>query len=173
MDTNDANDQAVNTRDNEAAPFFSADKDRRHDGEKTRKIIQPEHPHSAPPIQMANGREEVICITCALRLYFVTQMACQIALVGSAECPPIEINQLETMGSICGPRMHEKWRHPMTIFRHGGFRSSRGEEVATTDDGRKMPATLRYWRDDSLLLKAGKTGAVYTFSTSPSRATIS
>jgi hypothetical protein len=59
MNPNDAKDQAVYPRDNQAGPHFSADKDRRYYGKKTRKIIQPEHPHSVPPFQLANGREKI------------------------------------------------------------------------------------------------------------------
>jgi hypothetical protein len=59
MDSNDAKDQAVYPRDNQAGPLLSANKDRSYYSEKTRKIIQPEQPHNVPPIQMANEREEI------------------------------------------------------------------------------------------------------------------
>ena len=82
MDTNGTNNQTIDTRDNQAGPFFLADKDRRNDGEKTRQIIQPEHPHSAPPIQIANGREEVDGISSVFPPHFVKQLAYQTGLAG-------------------------------------------------------------------------------------------
>jgi hypothetical protein len=42
MNSNDTNDQAVNTRDDESGPLFLAYENRGHDGKKTRKIVQAE-----------------------------------------------------------------------------------------------------------------------------------
>ncbi|MGA2890413.1 MAG: hypothetical protein ABSE51_20415 [Terracidiphilus sp.] len=111
MDTYYANYQAVNTRDNKAGPIFSSDKDRRNDGENTRKIVQPEHFHSAPPNQMANRREEINCNSYILPPHFVRQMARQTASVGYADSSPIEINQLAAMSPICGLPINWKWRY--------------------------------------------------------------
>jgi hypothetical protein len=108
MNSNNAKDQAVYRRDNQAGPLFSADKNRRYDGEKTRKIIQPEHPHSVPPLRMANGREEINDFSCVLAPLFVMQMACQIALVGCENCSAIGLNQLAATSLICGGRMNRK-----------------------------------------------------------------
>ncbi|MGA3010249.1 MAG: hypothetical protein ABSD72_08310 [Terracidiphilus sp.] len=107
MDTNDAKDQAIHPRDNQACPLFSGDKDCRYYGEKTRKIIQPEHPHSVSPFQMANGREEINDISYVLPQHFVEQMACQIALVGRENCSTRGINQLAATSLICGKRVNQ------------------------------------------------------------------
>jgi hypothetical protein len=90
MDSDDANDQAVDARDNQAGPHFSADKDRRNDSEKTRKIIQPEHLHSAPPIQTADGKS----LSCVSSPHYDRQLGCQIASVGCGDCSRIKANEV-------------------------------------------------------------------------------
>jgi hypothetical protein len=50
--------------------LFSGNEDRRNCGEKTRKIIQPEHPHGAPPAQVdktdgGKGMLLLFALTCA------------------------------------------------------------------------------------------------------------
>jgi hypothetical protein len=125
MKSNDANDHTVYIRDNEAGPLFSADKDRCNDREKTRKIVKPEHLHSAPPMQLANGREEVNRVSCVLPPHIVRQVACQIKVAGCASYSAIEINQLAAGSLICEPRLNGGDDAAMTIFRHGDFSSSR------------------------------------------------
>ena len=46
-------DEAIDARNDKTGPHLSSDQDRRNDGEKTRKVIQPEHRHGAPLIFIA------------------------------------------------------------------------------------------------------------------------
>jgi hypothetical protein len=55
MDSDDTNDQAVDARNNEACPLFSAHKNRRNDSEKTRKII-----HSALQFEQLTEDKKLI-----------------------------------------------------------------------------------------------------------------
>jgi hypothetical protein len=47
---NHTDDETVDPRNNKTAPHLSADEDRRNDGEKTGKVVQPEHRQGAPLI---------------------------------------------------------------------------------------------------------------------------
>jgi hypothetical protein len=112
MDTNGTNNQTIDTRDNQAGPFFLADKDRRNDGEKTRQIIQPEHPHSAPPIQIASGREteekKLTAFLLSCRRPLMCNWRTKLGLLGCADRSPLGINQLAAGTRMCGRRIDRK-----------------------------------------------------------------
>ena len=112
MDTNGTNNQTIDTRDNQAGPFSLADKGRRNDGEKTRQIIQPEHPHSAPPIPIASGREteekKLTAFLLSCRRPLICNWRTKLGLLGCADRSPLGINQLAARPGCAGDEMDGK-----------------------------------------------------------------